>query len=97
MLKGIQTVADAVLAADAEIEAIALSNHGGRQLDGAPAILELVRPVAEAVGDRVEIVCDGGIRRGSDILKAVALGARACMNDLTPGLIAWRHTLTELC
>ena len=57
-----------------------LSNHGGRQLDGAPAILELVRPVADAVGDRTEIICDGGIRRGSDIVKAVALGARACMS-----------------
>jgi L-lactate dehydrogenase (cytochrome) len=79
VLKGIQTVADAMLAADAGVEALALSNHGGRQLDGAPAILELVRPVADAVGDRVEIICDGGVRRGSDILKAVALGARACM------------------
>jgi L-lactate dehydrogenase (cytochrome) len=79
VLKGIQSVADARLAADAGIEAIALSNHGGRQLDGSPAILELVPPVAEAVGDRVEIICDGGVRRGSDILKAVALGARACM------------------
>jgi L-lactate dehydrogenase (cytochrome) len=136
VLKGIQTVADAVLAADAAVEAIALSNHGGRQLDGAPAILELVRPVADAVGDRVEILCDGGIRRGSDVLKAVALGARACMtgraflyglgaagqrgaehalelldaelrrtmaltgqrrmSELTPDLIAWRDTLTEL-
>ena len=79
VLKGIQTVADAVLAADAAVDAIALSNHGGRQLDGAPAILELVRPVADAVGDRVEIICDGGVRRGSDILKAAALGACACM------------------
>ena len=79
MLKGIQSVADARLAADAGIEAIALSNHGGRQLDGSPAILELVPPVADAVGDRVEIICDGGVRRGSDIVKAVALGARACM------------------
>ena len=79
VLKGIQTVEDARLAADAGIDAIALSNHGGRQLDGAPAPLELVAPVADAVGDRIEILCDGGIRRGSDIVKAVALGARACM------------------
>jgi L-lactate dehydrogenase (cytochrome) len=79
LLKGIQTVADAHLAADAGLEGIVLSNHGGRQLDGAPPILELVRPVADAVGDRMEIICDGGIRRGSDIVKAVALGARACM------------------
>jgi L-lactate dehydrogenase (cytochrome) len=79
LLKGIQTVADARLAADAGVDAIVLSNHGGRQLDGAPAILELVPPVADAVGDRTEIICDGGVRRGSDIVKAVALGARACM------------------
>ena len=78
ILKGIQSVADAVLAADHEIEAIALSNHGGRQLDGAPAPLDLVAPVADAVGDRLEVYCDGGVRRGSDIVKAVALGARAC-------------------
>lgn len=79
ILKGIQTVEDAVLAAKAGVQAIALSNHGGRQLDYAPAIAELVAPVADAVGDRVEILCDGGIRRGSDIVKAVAMGARACM------------------
>jgi len=79
VLKGVQSVDDARRAADAGIEAVALSNHGGRQLDGAPPILELVAPVAEAVGERIEIICDGGIRRGSDIVKAVALGARACM------------------
>ena len=79
VLKGIQTVEDAELAAAAGVDAIALSNHGGRQLDGAPAALDLVAPVADAVGDRVEILCDGGIRQGSDIVKAVALGARACM------------------
>jgi len=79
VLKGIQTVADAQIAAREGIEAIALSNHGGRQLDSAPAILELLPSVAEAVGNDLEIICDGGVRRGSDIVKAVALGARACM------------------
>ena len=79
VVKGIQTVADAVLAADHGVEAIALSNHGGRQLDGAPAPIELVAPVAQAVGDRTQIICDGGVRRGGDIVKALALGATACM------------------
>ena len=79
MLKGIQSVDDARAAADAGVEAIALSNHGGRQLDDAPAALELVAPVADAVGGRIEIICDGGVRRGSDIVKAIALGATACM------------------
>jgi L-lactate dehydrogenase (cytochrome) len=78
VLKGIQSVADARLAADAGVDAIALSNHGGRQLDGAPAPIDLVAPVADAVGDRLEIICDGGVRRGSDVVKAVALGATAC-------------------
>ncbi len=79
VLKGIQTVADAVLAAENGVDAIALSNHGGRQLDGTPAAFSLVAPVADAVGDRIEIICDGGVRRGSDIVKAVAAGAHACM------------------
>jgi L-lactate dehydrogenase (cytochrome) len=79
VLKGIQSVADAERAADAGVDAVALSNHGGRQLDGAPVPLELVGPVAQAVGDRLEVVCDGGVRRGSDIVKALALGATACM------------------
>src|SRR6476619_7385794 len=79
ILKGIQTVADAVLAAEAGVDAIALSNHGGRQLDGAPAAFDLVAPVADAVGGRTEIICDGGVRRGSDILKALAAGASSCM------------------
>ena len=79
VLKGVQTVEDARLAVEHGVEAIALSNHGGRQLDYAPAILDLVAPVAEAVGGRVEIICDGGVRRGSDIVKALALGADACM------------------
>lgn len=79
VIKGIQSVADAVLAAERGVDAIALSNHGGRQLDSAPAPVELVAPVVDAVGDRTEVICDGGVRRGSDIVKAVALGARACM------------------
>ena len=79
MIKGIQSVDDAVLAAERGVEAIALSNHGGRQLDTAPAAFSLVAPVADAVGGRAEIICDGGIRRGSDIIKAVAAGATAAM------------------
>ena len=79
VLKGIQSVADAKQAADAGVDAIALSNHGGRQLDGAPPPLDLVGPVADVVGDQVEIICDGGVRRGSDIVKAVAMGATAVM------------------
>ena len=79
IVKGIQCVADAVLAAERGVDAIALSNHGGRQLDSAPAPIELVAPVVDAVGDRTEVICDGGVRRGSDIVKAVALGATACM------------------
>jgi L-lactate dehydrogenase (cytochrome) len=79
VVKGVQTVEDAVLAADHGVDAIALSNHGGRQLDGAPAILPLVAPVADAVGGRTEIICDGGVRRGGDIAKAVAAGATAAM------------------
>lgn len=79
VLKGIQTVEDARIALDHGVDAIAVSNHGGRQLDGAPVPIELVEPVVDAVGDRLEVYCDGGIRRGSDIVKAVALGATAAM------------------
>jgi len=77
--KSIQRVDDAVHAAHLGVEAVALSNHGGRQLDGAPAIFDLVAPVAEAVADRAEISCDGGNRRGSDIVKVAAAGATAAM------------------
>lgn len=79
VIKGIQTVADAVTAADEGVEAIVVSNHGGRQLDSAPATLELLPPVVDAVGDRLEVMVDGGVRRGADIVKALALGARAAM------------------
>jgi L-lactate dehydrogenase (cytochrome) len=79
IVKGIQTVEDAVLAAQRSVDVVCLSNHGGRQLDGAPATLSLVAPVRDAIGDGVELICDGGIRRGSDIAKAVAAGATAAM------------------
>ncbi|CAB4606226.1 unannotated protein [freshwater metagenome] len=79
VLKGVQSVEDARLAADIGLAAIALSNHGGRQLDSSPAIFDLVAPVADAVGGRLEIYCDGGVRRGNDIVKAVAAGATAAM------------------
>lgn len=79
VVKGIQGVEDALLAADAGVDAIALSNHGGRQLDGAPPTLEILPSVVDAIEGRIEIICDGGVRRGSDIVKAVALGATSCM------------------
>jgi len=79
VLKGIQTVEDAKIAASNNLDAIALSNHGGRQLDDAPTPLELIQPVVQSVGGQIEVYCDGGVRRGSDIVKAIALGATACM------------------
>lgn len=79
MLKGIQTATDARTAVSEGVEAIALSNHGGRQFDGSPAPIELLPDVMDAVGDGIEVLIDGGVRRGSDVVKAVALGARAVM------------------
>lgn len=78
IIKGIQSPADALLAQQSGVDAIALSNHGGRQLDGAPTPLELVAPVADATNGHLPLICDGGIRRGSDIVKALALGAHVC-------------------
>ena len=77
VLKGIQTLADAKQAVAMGVQGIGLSNHGGRQLDDAPVPLELVEPVRDTVGEGVTIICDGGVRRGSDIVKAIALGADA--------------------
>ena len=79
LVKGVQTTDDAVMARDLGLAGVILSNHGGRQLDSAPAVVDLVAPVADAVGDDLDVICDGGIRRGGDIVKAVALGATACM------------------
>jgi heme/flavin dehydrogenase (mycofactocin system) len=79
MLKGVSRVDDARRAVDAGVTAISVSNHGGNNLDGTPASIRMLASVAAAVGNDVEIVLDGGIRRGSDVAKALALGARAVM------------------
>jgi L-lactate dehydrogenase (cytochrome) len=78
-IKGILTVEDAQRATHHGVDAIIVSNHGGRQLDGAPSPLAVLPDIVDAVGDRVEIILDGGVRRGVDVLKALALGAKACM------------------
>ncbi|MGV8871048.1 MAG: pre-mycofactocin synthase MftD [Rhodococcus sp. (in: high G+C Gram-positive bacteria)] len=79
MLKGVMRVDDAKKAVDAGVTAISVSNHGGNNLDGTPAPIRALPAIAEAVGDQIEITLDGGIRRGSDVVKALALGARAVM------------------
>lgn len=79
IVKGITRPEDAIAAADAGVSGISVSNHGGNNLDGTPASIRALPGVVDAVGDRVEIVLDGGIRRGSDVVKAVALGARAVL------------------
>lgn len=77
-IKGIMSVDDARRAADIGATAVIVSNHGGRQLDGAAAPIEVLPEIARAVGDRIEVILDGGIRRGVHVLKALALGAKAC-------------------
>jgi isopentenyl diphosphate isomerase/L-lactate dehydrogenase-like FMN-dependent dehydrogenase len=79
MLKGVSRVDDALRAVQAGVDAISVSNHGGNNLDGTPAAIRMVKPISDAVGGQVEVVMDGGVRRGSDVVKAVALGARAVM------------------
>jgi L-lactate dehydrogenase (cytochrome)/glycolate oxidase len=79
MLKGVVRVDDAQRAVDAGVSAISVSNHGGNNLDGTPAAIRCLPAIADAVGSQVEVLLDGGIRRGSDVVKAVALGARAVM------------------
>jgi heme/flavin dehydrogenase (mycofactocin system) len=79
MLKGVTRVDDAKRAVDAGVTAISVSNHGGNNLDGTPATIRLLPDIARAVGDQVEVLLDGGIRRGGDVVKALALGARAVM------------------
>ncbi len=79
LLKGVMRVDDARRAVDAGVTAISVSNHGGNNLDGTPASIRALPAVAEAVGDQVEVLLDGGIRRGGDVAKALALGAKAVM------------------
>ena len=79
ILKGIMDAEDARLAADSGADALIVSNHGGRQLDGAPSSIRALPPIADAVGSRIEVWMDGGIRSGQDVLKAVALGAKATL------------------
>jgi L-lactate dehydrogenase (cytochrome) len=76
ILKGIQDAEDAQLAVDSGADALVVSNHGGRQLDGAPSSIAALPAIVDAVGQQIEVHMDGGIRSGQDVLKAIALGAR---------------------
>jgi heme/flavin dehydrogenase (mycofactocin system) len=79
LLKGVMRVDEARRAVDAGFSAISVSNHGGNNLDGTPATIRALPAIADAVGDQVEVLLDGGIRRGSDVVKSLALGARAVL------------------
>ncbi len=84
VIKGLVTAEDALLACEAGADGIVVSNHGGRQLDGAGATLDALPEVVEAVAGRAEVLMDGGIRRGTDVVKALALGARAVLAGRAP-------------
>ena len=79
VVKGVHTGDDARHAIDAGADAVIVSNHGGRQLDGVPGSLRALPEVVEAVNGRIEVLMDGGIRRGGDVVKALSLGARAVL------------------
>jgi L-lactate dehydrogenase (cytochrome) len=79
LLKGVLTAADARRAAEHGVDGLVVSNHGGRQLDGAPATIEALPEIVDAVGGRIDVLLDGGVRRGADVVRALALGARAVM------------------
>jgi L-lactate dehydrogenase (cytochrome) len=76
-LKGVMSVGDAKRAADMGVDAIFISNHGGRQLDGSRAPFDQLAEIVDAVGDRMEVILDGGVRRGTHVLKALSMGAKA--------------------
>lgn len=78
-LKGMASAEDAKIAADHGIDAIIVGNHGGRQLDGAPSSISVLPEIVDAVNGRAQVILDGGVRRGTDILKALSFGATACM------------------
>ena len=78
-IKGVMSAEDARIAIEHGVEAIVVSNHGGRQLDSVPSAIEVLPEIVDAVDGRAEVILDGGIRRGADVVKAIALGARACM------------------
>ena len=80
ILKGILDVEDALIAAKSGAAALVVSNHGGRQLDGAPSSIAALPPIVEAVGSSIEVLFDGGVRSGQDVMRALALGARACLS-----------------
>jgi isopentenyl diphosphate isomerase/L-lactate dehydrogenase-like FMN-dependent dehydrogenase len=84
VLKGIQTAEDALLAVEHGVDAIVVSNHGGRQLDAVAPTAELLPEIVDAVGTKLEVYVDGGIRRGSDVVKALALGATAALAGRAP-------------
>ena len=84
LVKGVLTAEDAVLAAEAGADGVVVSNHGGRQLDGVAAALDALPEVVEAAGDRLAVLMDGGIRRGADVVKALALGAQAVLAGRPP-------------
>jgi L-lactate dehydrogenase (cytochrome) len=79
MVKGVLTAEDARRALDVGVDAIVVSNHGGRQLDGVHATLEVLPEIVNAVAGRCEVLLDGGIRRGNDVVKALSLGAKAVL------------------
>jgi L-lactate dehydrogenase (cytochrome) len=77
-IKGVHTAEDARLSRESGATAVMVSNHGGRQLDSVPGAVDMLPPIVDTVGGTIEIICDGGIRRGTHVLKALALGATAC-------------------